>query len=133
VTIRDPDVLRLLQTVMRETPAGAFLFPFSTAVYRQAFKGACAAVGLGHCGFVPHSLRHGGATHDILSGTSIEDVLLRGRWASTKSARHYVQSGRALMLDLSVPGLVLLRASLLAHSPAFHICSASHRPPPNTP
>ena len=39
-------------------------------------------------------LIHGGATRDYLR------VLWRGRWASTKSARHYIQSGRAVLSPL---------------------------------
>jgi hypothetical protein len=41
-----------------------------------------------------HSLRHGGATHDYLKGMPFDDVMVRGRWAVTKSAVHYIQQGR---------------------------------------
>ena len=30
------------------------------------------------------------------SAGALDAVLMRGRWAVTKSARHYIQSGRAL-------------------------------------
>jgi integrase len=46
--------------------------------------------------FTPHSARHGGATFLSMSGVPIEDVLARGRWASTMSARYYVQTGAAV-------------------------------------
>jgi hypothetical protein len=48
--------------------------------------------------YVPHSCRHGGATALYMAGVPIETILHRGRWASTKSARYYVQSGEALLL-----------------------------------
>ena len=45
-----------------------------------------------------HSLRHGRATEEDLKGTPLEDILRLGRWAAATSGRHYIQSGRALML-----------------------------------
>ena len=49
--------------------------------------------------FVPHSLRHGGASVDYLGlgATRIEEIMFRGRWATMKSTRHYIQTGPALM------------------------------------
>jgi hypothetical protein len=78
------------------------LFNFGASTYRKHFKSTCASLGLSN-NYVPHSLRHGGATHDHLSGVPLEEILRRGRWASTKSARHYIQSGRALLLTTAVP------------------------------
>jgi hypothetical protein len=69
-------------------------------------RGSCLVLGLDRLGFVMHSFRHGGATHDILAGDSVEDVMRHGRWASTKSARHYIQSGRARSLSNDVPARV---------------------------
>ena len=53
--------------------------------------------------FVPHSLRHGGATADYITQGSkfLEDILFPGRWASVKSTRHYVQQGPALLAAVS--------------------------------
>lgn len=78
------------------------LFGCTAAQYRRLFKSTCAELGLS-ADYVPHSLRHGGATRDHLRGRSLEDILMRGRWASTKSARRYVQAGRALLLATRVP------------------------------
>lgn len=61
-----------------------------------------------------HSLRHGGATHDFIRGMTIEWIMFRGRWASSKSARHYIQSGRAVMLSTAVPAAMAALAAKLA-------------------
>ena len=74
---------------------------------------ACQSVGL-TAPYVFHSLRHGGATHRYLSGQPLEDILRFGRWASTKSARRYVQSGRALLLAVNVAPNVLASARLVS-------------------
>ena len=40
---------------------------------------------------------------------------MRGRWASTKSARRYIQAGRAMLLATEVPVDVAEVGSTLAH------------------
>jgi integrase len=103
VQVHDRQVVELLRCVVTGTAkADDHLFPFSAAEYRNVFKTSCAQLGLSHR-YVPHSLRHGGATRWHLLGHPIEDVLLRGRWSSVKSARRYVQAGRALLLKTTVP------------------------------
>ena len=95
------------------------VFDFSASTFRKAFHSACDELGLGHIGFVPHSLRHGGATYDYNRGVSIENIVHRGRWASTESARHYIQSGRAALLALDIPVEVAESASFIAEDPRF--------------
>jgi len=46
------------------------------------------------------SLRHGGATHAHMHmGQTIEHVLHRGRWQSNSSARTYLQTGKAALIN----------------------------------
>jgi hypothetical protein len=79
----------------------ARLFP-DRATFRQLFAQAQCNLGWSKekgAWYVPHSLRHGGASCDFLvwGGKRLEDIMFRGRWASTKSARHYIQMGPALL------------------------------------
>ena len=94
--------------------SSASLFEFSsTASFRSVFKRTCSLLGLPD-NYVPHSLRHGGATRDHLDGKALEDILQRGRWASTKSARHYIQAGRAILMTTRVPDHLARAGRLLA-------------------
>jgi integrase len=102
VIVENPDVKTLLRKLLASTKPGQLLFPFSAQHFRSHFKDACAQLGLSSR-YVPHSLRHGGATRWHLLGHPVEDILIRGRWASTKSARRYIQSGRAMLLTMDVP------------------------------
>lgn len=111
--VRDPAVCALLRKVLGATPAKGLLFPFSSSSFRYRFKAACRELGLSSA-YVPHSLRHGGATRDFLAGVPLEEVLRRGRWATTKSARHYIQAGRAIMLTVRVPEHVAAAGRVLA-------------------
>ena len=62
-----------------------------------------------------HSLRHGGASRAYLRGGAVvlPDLLVRGRWAVESSGRHYIQSGRQLLLSMSLPSNVAALARAL--------------------
>lgn len=104
VTVRDSGVQQLLQERVTSKPGRRCkLFPFTQQQYSRVFAAIRNQLELSHIPYVPHSLRHGGATADALRGVSMNDILLRGRWVSTTSATIYVQTGRALLLTLDVP------------------------------
>lgn len=103
VSIRLPDLCSLLRHLLRERHGSDRVFTFTASSYRAAFRSALSALGAGTDGFVPHSNRHGGATHDHMNGMSIEDIMHRGRWKSNDSARLYIQAGQAMLLTQSVP------------------------------
>ncbi len=105
VVVEDPAVASLLLHLCKGLKPTAKVFPFTTGTFRAHFKAACADLGL-DAGYVPHSLRHGGATRLDLRGVGVEDIMKRGRWASSTSARHYIQSGKALLATVVSPPLV---------------------------
>jgi hypothetical protein len=130
VCVRDPLVITLLRKLLTSAaPRGrkAKLFGFAAETYRRHFKFTCSDLGLSSK-YVPHSLRHGGATHDYLMDISLEKILHRGRWASMKSARHYVQSGRALLLDTLVSDKVaeLARECSRSLRACFYAAAEAH-------
>ncbi len=122
VVVADPEIRELLLQVVAQAPRKTRLFPFSQAFFRRHFKKACHDLGLSSQ-YVPHSLRHGGATRDHMRGKPLEDILARGRWASTKSARHYVQAGRALLLATETPAKIAHLGETIAHGllPSFSL------------
>jgi integrase len=115
VVLRDPHVARIFSSFLSLTnPAGAErVFPFSEHRYRTALRCACAALGVTSWRITPHSLRHGGASRDFLSGASIEQIRHRGRWASAASAERYVQSAPALLLQSNMPAQLRDLAAVL--------------------
>lgn len=103
VSLKDPQLITLLTQLVANTKPGHFLFPFSAASFRRTFKQGCSELKLSSL-YVPHSLRHGGATrYKHRLGWTMEDVMLRGRWASGKSARTYIQAGVAMAMATQVP------------------------------
>ena len=105
----------------------ARLFPFKPHQFRRVLKAICANLGLSDR-YVPHSLRHGGATrYNHVLGWSIEDVLARGRWQSVKSARRYIQSGPAMLMSMQVPKNISDIAIIMARDPYQSIMSLTQK------
>ena len=120
VAVLDEHAQALLRQLVRDTKPGERLFPFTTDHFRRAMKRSCAELGLSGR-YVPHSLRHGGATrYSHVLGWLLEDVMQRGRWASTKSARLYIQSGPALLMSMTVPPRLAATAVLLSKDPVYY-------------
>lgn len=103
VVVHDDLVAGLLSSWTRGRGRSESLFELSAHRFRKGMKDACQALGLGDIGYVPHSLRHGGATYLRAKGWSLPDIQQRGRWKVGESAAHYIQQGRALLLAQSVP------------------------------
>jgi integrase len=74
-------------------------------------QAALLELGVGSFKLTCHSMRHGGATAHFLETGDIAYVQAQGRWASMKSIRNYVQSGKALLLVVAVPEEVRNRAT----------------------
>ena len=107
VSIHNQDVSELLIAWMhqhsRSSSGTDLVFPFTPAHFRHLLHNTVQKLGLGPTPYVPHSLRHGGATYDYMRRVSIEDIMLRGRWKAMESARRYIQQGRAMLVQQTVP------------------------------
>lgn len=105
VSISRQAVADTLLTYLQSYPflAKDFVFPFTPASFRHLITQVAASCGLSHIPYVPHSFRHGGATHDFLQHSTIEQIMFRGRWAAMKSTRRYIQTARALLMMIQLP------------------------------
>lgn len=83
--------------------------------FRRVFRAACESWGL-PSDITPHSLRHGGATHDYtVERISAKDIMVRGRWQREKSFAHYVGTMRSsVALQRHPPAVVAAGAKLAA-------------------
>ena len=86
----------LLRTLWR-LPQGRLVWGFDALEFGRIFKQAILDVGLQCLAPVPYTLRHGGASHDILmKRRTIEAIKTRGRWRSDASVARYQKAARAL-------------------------------------
>ena len=68
---------------------------------------ACVSSGI-RCVTVPRLARIYGGGAVVLP-----DLLVRGRWAADASGRHYIQSGRQMLLALALPAEIAMMARAL--------------------
>jgi len=133
VSLQHPGVAQLLCSWVRSLPAAVLpahrIFPFSPAWFGRLLRNVCVALGLGHIPYVPHSLRHGGATADFLRLGAVEHVHFRGRWKSIESVRTYIQTARALLAAQDVPRR-LNRLGLLLSADVVTVFSECRRTVP---
>lgn len=107
VIIRSPVVTRLFlnymltQTVRMDDMTSA-VFQLSSTEFLREFKHMCRKFRL-PSDLVIHSLRHGGATELFLSGMSVADIRIRGRWATDQTPRHYIQPAEMLRINALTP------------------------------
>jgi hypothetical protein len=76
----------------------------TAAELRAILKELCAIFGLDRYRITWYSIRSGGATAYFISTDSMEKTLLRGRWASSATARFYIQDAVADIVGLSLSG-----------------------------
>jgi integrase len=99
-----PDVVLLLRVMVEDAleEKRVALWPFTINQWRRAFYNARDTLGLSSK-FVPHSLRHGGATAAARAHVPINDIMIRGRWRSYGSLTRYVQQWEITLLSHRVP------------------------------
>ena len=71
--------------------------------------------------FTGYSIRRGGASHAFATGQHFDQLLVTGRWQSVKTARQYLDSGRASLVQLQFSARSL---QLIHHfqGKASHFC-----------
>ena len=82
---------------------------------RERFLRVMQALGLPIGVWRTHSLRRGGATHELQVTQSPEHVCILGRWRSIQSTRTYLKVGEALLAQLlaRLTGNVIAKVSML--------------------
>ena len=97
VCVEDHLVAKLVAYVLRQ---GCQVFwEESAASFRSTLKQFAAFFKLEEFAFSAYSLRRGGASHAFTMGTSFDELLVRGRWQSARTARIYLDTGRAALIQ----------------------------------
>ena len=100
VEIVDDCLCPLVHSVCRQAMPCSFS-GLTANQFRQRLKMYCRFFGLSAFNFSAYSLRRGGASHAFATGVHFDELLLRGRWQSVKTARIYLDSGRASLVRMA--------------------------------
>ena len=132
VPLQNPAVMAVLtlwlSRLPRHTGNQRVFAPVTDAKLRELLHSACDTLRL-PTQYVPHSLRHGGATYDFLRTRDIGFVQFRGRWKSMETARTYVQTARAMLAAQRVPKRLHELGQLLSDSLLAVMTDALRSPP----
>ena len=101
VTVSEGFVGWLLSQACRGKPPQLPLAPREHE-FRKAFSDAICFFGLQNLDLKPYSLRRGGATFDFAVFGDLPRTLWRGRWASAKTGRIYIQEGVAMQAQMRI-------------------------------
>ena len=74
----------------------------SSAQFTRCFTAAIKFLGWGDLGIKPYSIRRGGATHHFRQHANMPATIVRGRWASSRTARIYIEDGMAQIARLAL-------------------------------
>ena len=123
VTLTDKNVLKILWAWKQSASPHAFLTE-KPHRWRQTFNECLDSLKLQEWSFRPYSLRRGGATTLFLKTNSLDKVLLAGRWTAVKTAKIYLNSGLAMLADITFPvrslsHFHLVYANFLKSTPKF--------------
>ena len=94
----------------RGTKPDSRLWSFDFGTVSGRMKEIALEMGLEGFGISAYSLRHGGASHDLLANIrSLVEVKRRGRWASDKSLRRYAKETKLIEVMARVPTMTIDR------------------------
>jgi integrase len=83
-------VSKITELLWRKSLPNAFIFQFSLREVEKVFKLATTALSLTSLHVTPHSLRHGGPSHDVYFNIrNLDQVQRRGFWKALSSVRRY--------------------------------------------
>lgn len=99
VALLDPRLATLLKVTMGLTRSTT-LATFTSSGFRARLRLLLAHLQLETHGFTAYSIRRGGATHAFANGAHFDSLLIKGRWQSVKTAKQYLDSGRAALIQL---------------------------------
>ena len=87
---------------------------------RQALRLLLDTLNLASVGFSAYSIRRGGASHAFAHRVSFDSLVELGRWNSVKTARLYLDSGRAALIQMHFPPHVNMQlATFVAKATVF--------------
>jgi hypothetical protein len=111
VGITQPWLVAMLYTYRehhQKQPGNRFI-SLSSSAFRRAFADALRSLGWQEWGFMPYSLRRGGATELWRSTGQLSHVTVRGRWSNPQTARIYVNDGLATLAHMHLQDATTLQ------------------------
>eukprot|EP00971_Amphidinium_carterae_P265941 5275636-Amphidinium_carterae.1 len=101
--IQDPPLIALLGAIFSGDAERTLLSPGGTMGLQRKFLLLKDMIGIGSSPWTLASIRGGGCVHFVLHSQDMDYLQWKGRWASQKSMRHYMQLGLGVASYSTLP------------------------------
>ena len=125
IVLTDSKVCLLLECLHRHSTTER-VWPQSPPVFRRQLAEILDYLQPRDAAFSAYSIRRGGATHAFSEGIAMDKLVIKGRWQNAKTARIYLDSGRAALVQLRFSPHTTRRISL-ATAALLHFTDAYSR------
>lgn len=103
VVLDEKLALQALRFLCTGLQPGDTLSQMTNHQFRSLFSDVLAALQLNNLGYKPYSLRRGGVTSAYKQGTSLDVLVIQGRWQHLPTARIYIDAGLQSLTNISHP------------------------------
>eukprot|EP00435_Cladocopium_sp_Y103_P011561 s1897_g3.t1 len=91
------------KALLRRKQPGDLLWSKSRPQFMSLWHSLVEALKLEGCNFYPYSLRRGGASSAYRAGSSLDQLVTKGRWQHVSTARLYLDTGLQALVALTLP------------------------------
>eukprot|EP00438_Fugacium_kawagutii_P002577 Skav219265 [mRNA] locus=scaffold1380:77928:89294:- [translate_table: standard] len=109
VVITEKVVIHALQILTKGLQPRDSLSRMSNGQFRRLWSQLLTHLNLQDCGYMPYSLRRGGATSNYKAGMSLDALVTKGRWQHVATARLYLDQGLQSLSAATQPAASLSR------------------------
>eukprot|EP00438_Fugacium_kawagutii_P014155 Skav213268 [mRNA] locus=scaffold2944:31681:35312:+ [translate_table: standard] len=103
VEICEKSTIHAFNQLLRNKSPGDYLWDQSRGQFMSLWHSIIDSLKLDGLQYFPYSLRRGGATSAYKAGSSLDQLVSRGRWAHVQTARLYLDTGMQALAAISLP------------------------------
>eukprot|EP00435_Cladocopium_sp_Y103_P014954 s2049_g3.t1 len=103
VELGEAITFRAFRELLKAKKPGDYLWPYSRQKFMDLWHSLVEALKLQDCNFFPYSLRRGGASSAYRAGSTLDQLVTKGRWQHVSTARIYLDTGLQALTAFSLP------------------------------
>ena len=103
IEISKKSTTQAFRALLKGKKPGDFLWTSSRQSFMSLWHSVVEALHLQDGNFFPYSLRRGGATSAYRAGSSLDQLVTKGRWQQVSTARLYLDLGLQAQVALTLP------------------------------
>ena len=103
VEITEKSTIQALGFLMKNKAPGEYLWSATRSQFMTLWHSIITSLKLDGMSYYPYSLRRGGASSAYRAGSSLDQLVSKGRWAHVHTARLYLDTGLQALAAITLP------------------------------